>query len=89
MSPELSPGGRSWTGADQANAAKDQPVVRQVIRCSRWLLLRNRDNLKVERSVKFDELLVAANPPLAFIYLPMATLKKIWFAPSIREGFRK
>ncbi len=31
---------------DQANALRKQPVERRVIKRSRWLLLRNRDNLK-------------------------------------------
>lgn len=49
---------------DQANALRSAPAQRQVIKRSRWLLLRNRDNLGNEQAVKLEELL-AANAPLA------------------------
>ena len=73
---------------DQANALKKAPAARQVIKRSRWLLLRNRDNLSTEQSVKLDELL-AANAPLAAVYLLKTALKEIWFAPSVRDGFQQ
>ena len=73
---------------DQANALKQQPAARQVIKRSRWLLLRNRDHLSIEQSVKLDELL-AANAPLALVYLLKTALKEMWFAPSVRDGFRQ
>ena len=73
---------------DQANALKAQPAARQVIKRSRWLLLRNRDNLSTEQSVKLDELL-SANAPLALVYLLKTALKEIWFSPSVRDGFRQ
>lgn len=73
---------------DQANALKDQPAARQVVKRSRWLLLRNHDNLKAEQAVKLDELL-AANAPLALVYLLKTALKEIWFARTIRAGARQ
>jgi transposase len=73
---------------DQANALKEQSAARQVIKRIRWLLLRNRDNLSVEQSVNLDELL-AANVPLALVYLLKTALKEIWFTPSVRDGFRR
>ena len=73
---------------DQANALKASPAARQVVKRSRWLLLRNRGNLSGEQSVRLDELL-AANAPLALVYLLKAGLKEIWFAPSVRDGFRQ
>ena len=73
---------------DQANALRDQPAVRKVIKRSRWLLLRNRDNLKDDQGVRLDELL-AANTPLATVYLLKTELKEIWFAPSVREGAQR
>ena len=73
---------------DQANALRDQPAARQVVKRSRWLLLRNRDNLKDDQSVRLDELL-AANTPLATVYLLKTELKEIWFAPSVREGAKR
>ena len=68
---------------DQANTLRAEPKARQVIKRSRWLLLRNRDNLKAEQAVKLKELL-AANQPLATVYLLKTELKEIWYAPSVR-----
>lgn len=73
---------------DQANALRDAPKERQVIKRSRWLLLRNRDNLDDEHAIKLNELL-AANAPLSTVYLLKTELKEIWFAPSVREGARR
>lgn len=73
---------------DQANALRGQPAARRVIKRSRWLLLRNQDNLPDEHAVKLTELL-AANAPLATVYLLKTELKEIWFAPSVREGAQR
>ena len=73
---------------DQANALRDQPGARRVIKRSRWLLLRNRDNLKHEQADRLEELL-AANAPLALVYLLKTELKEVWFAPSVIEGARR
>ena len=73
---------------DQANTLRDQPAARQVIKRSRWLLLRNHHNLKDNQHVRLDELL-AANAPLARVYLLKTELKEIWYAPSVREGARR
>ena len=73
---------------DQANALREQPAARQVIKRSRWLLLRNRDNMDAEQTIKLDELL-AANAPLALVYLLKTELKEIWFAPTIQVGARR
>lgn len=73
---------------DQANALRGEPKARQVIKRSRWLLLRNRGNLANDQAVKLDELL-AANKPLATVYLLKTELKEIWFAPTVREGARR
>ena len=73
---------------DQANTLRADPKARQVIKRSRWLLLRNRDNLDDDRAIKLDELL-AANAPLSTVYLLKTELKEIWFAPSVREGARR
>lgn len=70
---------------DQANVLREQPSARRVIKRSRWLLLRNRDNLKHEHAIRLEELL-AANAPLALVYLLKTELKELWFAPSVREG---
>ncbi|MFP5390274.1 MAG: ISL3 family transposase, partial [Gammaproteobacteria bacterium] len=73
---------------DQANALRDQPKARQVIKRSRWLLLRNQANLQSDQAVKLGELL-AANQPLATVYLLKTELKEIWYAPTVREGARR
>jgi transposase len=73
---------------DQANALREQPAARQVIKRSRWLLLRNRDNMDADQTVRLDELL-AANAPLALVYLLKTALKEVWFAPSVRDGARR
>jgi len=73
---------------DQSNALRDQPAARQVIKRSRWLLLRNRNNLEAAQGIKLDELL-AANTPLATVYLLKTALKEIWFAPSVLDGARR
>ena len=73
---------------DQANELKKEPKARQIIKRSRWLLLRNRDNLDDAQAVRLNELL-AANAPLAKVYLLKSALKELWFAPNIREGQRR
>ena len=73
---------------DQANSLRQQPAARKVIKRSRWLLLRNRDNLQGEQAVKLDELL-AANAPLATVYLLKTEIKELWFASSVREGAQR
>jgi len=73
---------------DQANALRHDKPARKVIKNSRWLLLRNLDNLKEEQAVHLQELL-AANQPLATVYVLKDALKAVWYAPSIREGWRR
>ncbi|WP_205599143.1 ISL3 family transposase, partial [Halomonas faecis] len=64
---------------DQANQLREDKAARKVIKGSRWLLLRNADNLKPEQAVKLEELL-AANAPLTTAYLLKDQLKTLWFA---------
>jgi transposase len=73
---------------DQANALKQDPSGRRVIKRSRWLLLRNRDNLSEEQAIKLDELL-AANAPLTTVYLLKSQLKELWYAPSENAARRR
>lgn len=56
-------------------------VAREVIKSSRWILLRNADNLEPEQAVKLDELL-AANAFLTTVYVLKDQLKTLWFAES-------
>ncbi|WP_280564550.1 ISL3 family transposase [Chromohalobacter sp. 48-RD10] len=66
---------------DQANQLRDDKASRKVIKSSRWLLLRNADNLKPEQAVKLEELL-AANASLTTAYLLKDQLKTLWFAEN-------
>jgi len=73
---------------DQANALREDKPARKVVKRSRWLLLRNRDNLSEEQEVKLSHLL-EANQPLSAVYLLKTTLKEIWYAPSVWTGYRR
>ncbi|VVD69272.1 transposase [Pandoraea horticolens] len=63
---------------DQANQLCHDRPARKVLKSSRWLLLRNRRNLKQEQAVHLKELL-AANQPLLCVYLLRDELKRLWF----------
>ena len=73
---------------DQANLLREDKPARKVVKQSRWLLLRNRENLKDGQAVQLQELL-AANQPLATVYVLKDALKEVWYAPSVREGWRR
>ncbi len=73
---------------DQANRLRDDKPARKVVKQSRWLLLRNSQNLKEGQTVQLQELL-AANQPLATVYVLKDALKDVWYAPSVREGWRR
>ncbi len=66
---------------DQANALRQDKAARKVIKQSRWLLLRNRENLKDQQAVQLQEIL-EANQPLATVYVLKDALKEIWYAPA-------
>jgi len=63
---------------DQANRLRQDRPARRVIKSSRWLLLRNRDNLESPQRVRLDELL-RANQPLLTVYVLRDELKRLWF----------
>ena len=71
-----------------ANLLREDKPARKAVKQSRWLLLRNRDNLKDGQAVQLQELL-AANQPLATVYVLKDALKDVWYAPSVREGWRR
>lgn len=76
---------------DQANQLRDDKAARRVIKGSRWLLLRNADNLKPEQAVKLEELL-AVNASLTTAYLLKDQLKTLWFADdeaTVRSAWRE
>lgn len=66
---------------DQANQLRDDKKARKVIKRSRWLLLRNAENLPDGHEVKLAELL-AANQPLNTVYVMKTALKELWYAPD-------
>ncbi|MBP2847782.1 ISL3 family transposase [Dickeya oryzae] len=70
---------------DQANQLRDNPKSRQVIKRSRWLLLRNPENLPAGHDVRLSELL-EANQPLNTVYVMKAALKELWYAPDEQEA---
>ncbi len=73
---------------DQANQLREDRAVRRVIKRSRWLLLRNRDNLSDEHAIKLDELLTAG-APLGTAYLLKTQLRGLWYAPDENEATRR
>lgn len=73
---------------DQANALRDDKAARKVVKGARWLLLRNTETLKDGQHVALRELL-AANQPLATVYVLKDALKALWYAPDVREGWRR
>jgi len=62
---------------DEANRLRHDRAARQVIKGARWLLLRNRENVRPEDRVKLRELL-AANRRLAAVYVLKDDLKHLW-----------
>lgn len=73
---------------DQANRLRHDKPARKVVKRSRWLLLRNRANLKREQALELEELL-QANQPLMIVYLLKDQLKELWYAPSEAEAKRR
>jgi len=62
---------------DEANRLKADKSARRVVKTSRWLLLRNRENVPAGQTVRLDELL-AANQALLTVYLLKDELKQLW-----------
>ncbi len=63
---------------DEANRLRQDRRTRKVVKSARWLLLRNRENLKTaEQEVHLEELR-AANRVLMTIYVFKEDLKHLW-----------
>lgn len=71
---------------DQANKLRHDMPARRIIKSSRWLLLRNRQNLDQAQTTRLEELL-EANQPLLTVYLMRDELKRLWFYR--REGWAR
>ena len=66
------------TRVDEANRLRGDKAARKVMKGSKWLLLRNKKNVRSrEDRVKLAELL-AANKKLATVYVMKEDLKRLW-----------
>jgi transposase len=64
---------------DEANRLRQDHPARQLVKSSRWLLLRNRENVtRPADQVRLSELL-AANRALLTVYLLKDDLKTLWY----------
>lgn len=62
---------------DEANRVRHERPARQIVKRSRWLLLKNRENVAPDDQVRLDELL-AANRQLFTVYVLKDDLKTLW-----------
>ena len=62
---------------DEANRLRADKPARRLVKTSRWLLLRNRENVPDDQTVRLEELL-AANKALLTVYLLKDDLKELW-----------
>jgi transposase len=62
---------------DEANRLRNDKPARKVVKGARWLLLRNRENVKPADRVRLDELL-RANRKLMTVYLLKDDIEHLW-----------
>jgi transposase len=70
---------------DQANQLRHNKPARRTVKQSRWLLLRNPENLDERQASDLEELL-AINQPLMLVYVMKEQLKQLWYAQSERAA---
>ena len=70
---------------DQANQLRHNKPARRTVKQSRWLLLRNPENLDTRQAADLEELL-AINQPLMLVYVMKEQLKQLWYAKSERAA---
>jgi transposase len=71
---------------DEANRLKSDPKQRKIVKGSRWLLLRNAENVtRPEDQVRLHELL-DANAALATVYVLKDDLKRLWEFRSSKKA---
>lgn len=70
---------------DEANRLKDDKQARKVVKTSRWLLLRNSENVKDGDMLRLQELL-EANRNLLTVYVLKEDLKQLWRFSCIEEA---
>lgn len=74
---------------DQANRLRNDKKARQIVKGSRWLLLRNPENVHRQQDrVRLSELL-AENKSIAKAYIMRDELKQIWRATSTNEATQR
>lgn len=80
---------------DEANRLRDDRRARYLVKSTRWLLLRNRENVtRAEDQVRLNELL-AANKALMTVYVLKDDLKALWryrhigYARVFWKGWRR
>lgn len=71
---------------DQANELREDKPARRAVKRSRWLLLKNQNNLTDDQQIKLSELM-ATNAPLAQVYVLKEQLKELWRCNTIWEAF--
>ena len=71
---------------DQANELREDKPARKAVKRSRWLLLKNRDNLSNEQEVRLKELM-QSNQPLAQVYVLKEQLKELWRCNTPWQAF--
>ena len=62
---------------DEANRLKEDRAAREIVKGSKWLLLRNRDNLRCNDRIRLKDLL-DANKHLATAYILKDDLAHLW-----------
>jgi len=73
---------------DQANELRADKHARKAVKRSRWLLLKNRDNLSDDQQVRLKELM-ATNQPLAQVYVLKEQLKELWRCHTSWQAFKQ
>lgn len=72
---------------DEANRLRHDKPARKVVKSSRWILLRNRENIRSQEDVVRLEELLQANEALATVYILKDDLKRLW--SYRREGWAR
>ncbi|REL25308.1 ISL3 family transposase [Thalassotalea euphylliae] len=70
---------------DQANQLKHDKQARRWVKRSRWVLLKNRDNLNTHQQGYLDELL-SMNRDLMVVYLLGEQLKELWYCEDEEQA---
>ena len=72
---------------DEANRLKEDKKARKWVKRSRWILLKNAENLSAEQANYLEEVL-SRNQALTVVYILKAQLKALWYCDSKDEARR-